>query len=94
METTVIPENCNSEKFNVAVNTKGLNAYQGPCPPDTIHRYFFKLYALSDNLELKDGSTKVEVENKMKNIIIDSAMVVGLYEQEEKDKSINYQLNF
>ena len=76
------------------MNTKGLNAYQGPCPPDTIHRYFFKLYALDIILDLDNGSTKKNIEDAMKNNIIDDAVLVGLYEQEEENKSINYQLNF
>ena len=33
-------------------NTGGQNKYQGPCPPDREHRYFFKLYALDTMLDL------------------------------------------
>lgn len=29
------------------VNSSGGEVYEGPCPPDRMHRYFFRLYARS-----------------------------------------------
>lgn len=55
--------------------------YGGPCPPSGTHRYFFKLYALDTLLDLKNGSTKKDLENTMKNHIIDTAQLMGLYKR-------------
>jgi Raf kinase inhibitor-like YbhB/YbcL family protein len=53
--------------------------YQGPCPPDREHRYFFKLYALNTQLGLPPGATKEVVEQKMKGHILAEAQLVGRY---------------
>jgi len=53
--------------------------YQGPCPPDAEHRYFFKLYALDTNLSLQEGATKKQVEESMKGHILAQATLIGTY---------------
>jgi len=53
--------------------------YQGPCPPDAEHRYFFKLYALDINLSLPEGATKTQVEEAMKGHILAQATLIGTY---------------
>ncbi len=62
-------------------NSRGNNAYGGPCPPDRVHRYFFKLYALNAGLQLPEGSTKAEVEEAMKSHILARAELMGRYER-------------
>ncbi len=57
--------------------------YKGPCPPDRVHRYFFKLYALNTGLQLPEGSTKTEVEKAMKGHILARAELMGRYEREK-----------
>ncbi len=69
------------------VGTSGNLKYHGPCPPDTKHRYFFKLYALDTELDLPEGATKKEVEQAMVGHIIDQAELIGFYEQPEELKS-------
>lgn len=59
--------------------TGGEAKYQGPCPPDREHRYFFKLYALDKPLSLKPGATKAEVEAAMKEHILEKAQLIGRY---------------
>jgi Raf kinase inhibitor-like YbhB/YbcL family protein len=55
--------------------------YQGPCPPHgNPHHYHFKLYALSAELDLPEGSTKQEVENAMEGLMIDRAELIGTYQ--------------
>ncbi len=79
----------NSEPAGVAgIGTSGNLKYHGPCPPDTEHRYFFKLYALDTELDLPEGATKKEVEKAMTNHIIAQAQLIGLYEQPEALKSV------
>jgi len=53
--------------------------YGGPAPPDKEHTYIFKLYALDTELNLKQGSTKVDVEKSMKNRIIAETKLEGKY---------------
>jgi len=60
----------------------GKNAYEGPCPPDKEHRYFFKLYALDKMLNLPEGSTKAEVEKAMEGHILEQAELMGRYERQ------------
>ena len=61
------------------LGTSGNLDYHGPCPPDTEHRYFFKLYALDVMLDLKEGVSKSEIEEAMRGHIIEQAELIGLY---------------
>jgi hypothetical protein len=53
--------------------------YGGPCPPSGTHRYFFKVYALSDKLNLPKGAIKEELMNAIEQYKISSAQLIGLY---------------
>lgn len=53
--------------------------YGGPAPPDKEHTYIFKLYALDIHLNLKQGSTKKEVEKSMSNHIIEETKLAGRF---------------
>jgi Raf kinase inhibitor-like YbhB/YbcL family protein len=58
----------------------GRIGYGGPCPPPgKPHRYYFKLYALDVQLNLKAGSTKTDVEKAMKGHILAQAQLMGRY---------------
>jgi Raf kinase inhibitor-like YbhB/YbcL family protein len=59
--------------------TDGSLSYKGPCPPDGRHRYFFKLYALDETIELPEGASKSEVERAMHGHIIESVTLMGRY---------------
>lgn len=78
--TTHVPENSKAPGTS-GKNTSGHLAYEGPCPPDRQHRYFFKLYALDKKLTLDAGATKNQVEEAMKGHIIAKAELMGLYEK-------------
>lgn len=62
-------------------NTGGTLIYDGPCPPDREHRYFFKLYALDTVLTLPQGATKKEIEIAMSPHLLDTAVLMGKYER-------------
>ncbi len=53
--------------------------YRGPAPPSGTHRYFFKLYALKTMLDLKEGSSKKQLEAAMEGNIIAEAGLMGKY---------------
>jgi Raf kinase inhibitor-like YbhB/YbcL family protein len=65
-------------------NTSGGLIYEGPCPPDREHRYFFKLYALDCELSLSKGSSKHDVENAIKGHILAQTQLMGRYEKHKK----------
>jgi Raf kinase inhibitor-like YbhB/YbcL family protein len=61
--------------------TGGKLIYQGPCPPDREHRYFFKLYALDIQLELPEGATKADLEKAMNGHILAQTELMGRYKR-------------
>lgn len=62
-------------------NTSGKNAYQGPCPPDREHRYFFRLYALDTMLDLEPGADKKDLLDAMRGHVLAEAELMGRYER-------------
>lgn len=62
-------------------NDFGKMDYGGPCPPSGTHRYFFKAYALDKELDLEEGASKEEVENKMFDHVIAHGELYGLYKK-------------
>lgn len=69
-----------------APGKQGMNdfrkkGYGGPCPPSGTHRYFFKLYALDQELNLEEGLRKKNVENAMEGHILAQAELIGLYKR-------------
>ena len=81
----------NEETLKLSENTqlgiKGKNdfgklGYGGPCPPSGTHHYFFKVYALNSILELREGSTKEELERAMQGKVLGEGVLVGLYSRD------------
>lgn len=82
-----IPANTKSLKEGAVVAHQGKNGYgkvgyKGPCPPPgKPHRYFFKLYALEEELSLSEGASKAQVERAMEGHIIAKAEIMGTYQK-------------
>lgn len=62
--------------------TGGQTNYQGPCPPDREHRYFFKLYALDRELNLTEGSGKNLLEKAMADHLLGQTTLFGRYNRQ------------
>jgi hypothetical protein len=65
---------------------EGLNdwkrsGYGGPCPPVGRHRYFHKLYALTDVLTDLGRVTKARLEQAMQGKILEQAELIGTYQR-------------
>ena len=61
-------------------NDFGRIGYGGPCPPrGKPHRYFFKLYALDEELSLSAGLTKKALLKAIQGHILGQAEVFGKY---------------
>jgi Raf kinase inhibitor-like YbhB/YbcL family protein len=61
------------------MNSLGKIGYGGPCPPSGTHRYFFRVYALNRQLELKAGAGRKELESEMIGHIIGEGELMGKY---------------
>jgi len=57
----------------------GQTGYGGPCPPSGTHRYFFRLYALNELLDLPEGATLGELQDAMDGKILSVAEFMGEY---------------
>ena len=57
----------------------GEIGYGGPAPPDGRHTYVFKAYALDTLLNLKDGYSKQELEDAMKDHTIAQTKLSGTF---------------
>ena len=83
--TTTLPEGVPKVGDLPGGGRQGVNdfskiGYGGPCPPPgKPHRYFFKLYALDSQLNLKAGASKQEVEQAMQNHILGKTELMGKY---------------
>ena len=85
--TTELAEDISKSQYISGGAKQGLNdfkhlGYGGPCPPrGKAHRYFFKLYALDTQLDLKPGATKSEVERAMQNHVLAEGQLMGTYQR-------------
>jgi Raf kinase inhibitor-like YbhB/YbcL family protein len=60
-------------------NDFGKLGYGGPCPPSGTHHYFFKIYALDNELPLQAGATKAELMKAMEGHIVLQGQLIGTY---------------
>jgi Raf kinase inhibitor-like YbhB/YbcL family protein len=57
----------------------GKPGYVPACPPNGMHHYHFKLFALDASLELPAATTSQELEHAMEGRILARAALVGVY---------------
>ncbi len=57
------------------------SGYGGPCPPSGSHRYYFKLYALDNRLDLTASARAKDVQAAMQGHILAQAQVMGRYQR-------------
>ncbi len=60
-------------------NSWGRLGYGGPCPPSGIHRYFFKLYALDEALDLEPGASKEDLLEAIQGHVLAQTELMGTY---------------
>ncbi|MBI4146901.1 YbhB/YbcL family Raf kinase inhibitor-like protein [Candidatus Woesearchaeota archaeon] len=60
-------------------NSWGRKGYGGPCPPSGKHRYYFKLYALDNMLDLASGSDKKKLLSAIEGHVLEEATLMGTY---------------
>jgi Raf kinase inhibitor-like YbhB/YbcL family protein len=86
--TTSLPENVAKSGLPSGalqgISDFGKQTYGGPCPPIGRHRYFFKLYALDNELTGLNKPTKAQVEQAMQRHILGNAELIGTYQKAKK----------
>ncbi len=68
------------EGTQLGVNDFGDVGYGGPCPPIGRHRYYFRLYALDERLQLEQPN-RDELLAALKGHVIDEGELIGTYEK-------------
>ena len=57
--------------------------YGGPQPPSGTHRYYFKIFALDQMLDLKAGAKRAEVDAAMRGHVIAQGELMGRYSKQK-----------
>ncbi|HMG69077.1 MAG TPA: YbhB/YbcL family Raf kinase inhibitor-like protein [Chitinophagaceae bacterium] len=73
----------NSSPGTSGRNSFGNTGYGGPCPPSGSHRYFFKVYALDIELDLKTGADKKLLLEAMKDHLLGSGEIMAHYQKKK-----------
>jgi len=72
-----IPENYNGGKQGQ--NSDHKTGYKGMCPPNGVHHYNFKVYALDTMLQLDSTTDKTALESATQGHILAQGVLTGLY---------------
>lgn len=75
-----IPEN--SAPGTLGKNSKGQNTYFGPCQPNGIHTYYFRVYALNSSLRIPASSGKAELLKAIEGHLISQAVFRARYQRQ------------
>src|ERR1700736_2275410 len=78
-KTTEVAENSAPTNAVQGTNDFPKTGYGGPCPPSGTHRYYFKVYALNQTLDLKPGAKRKEVDAAMRGHVIAQGELMGRY---------------
>jgi Raf kinase inhibitor-like YbhB/YbcL family protein len=60
-------------------NDFGRSGYGAPCPPSGTHRYYFRVFALDRELDLRSGAKRGQLDAAMKGHVISQGELIGRY---------------
>jgi Raf kinase inhibitor-like YbhB/YbcL family protein len=60
-------------------NDFGKSGYGGPCPPSGTHRYYYRVFALDNQLSLKPGAKAAEFEKAIAGHVLARGELMGRY---------------
>lgn len=78
-----LPENVDLSELGADEGKNDFNetGYGGPCPPSGRHRYFVRVYALSERLDLPRGARRPDLEAAMDGKVVAWGELMGTYEK-------------
>ena len=82
-KTTEVAENSAPGGAVEGMNDFPKKGYGGPCPPSGTHRYYFKIFALDQSLDLKPGAKRAEVDAAMRGHVIAQGELMGRYSRKK-----------
>jgi Raf kinase inhibitor-like YbhB/YbcL family protein len=78
-KTTSIAEGSMPKGAVEGINDFGAAGYGGPQPPSGTHRYFFKVFALDQEMNLSAGAKRRDLDKAMKDHVIAQGQLMGRY---------------
>ena len=78
-KTTEIPERGTPKGAVQGTNDYPSLGYGGPQPPSGTHRYYFKIFALDQTLDLRSGAKRQELDKAMSGHVIAQGELMGRY---------------
>src|SRR5438445_10102972 len=78
-KTTAIAERGVPKSAVQGTNDYPNLGYGGPQPPSGTHRYYFKIFALDQTLDLPSGAKRRELDKAMSGHVIAQGQLVGRY---------------
>ena len=77
-----IKENSTPGTAEHGTNDSGTRSYSGPCPPSGTHRYYFKLFALDEKLDVpEEVADRAVIEEAMTGHTIAQAELIGTFQK-------------
>jgi Raf kinase inhibitor-like YbhB/YbcL family protein len=81
--TKKFKENSIAEGAMEGLSNGNTFGYEGPCPPEGVHHYFFNLYALDTRLNISEATDRKAMLREMKGHIVAEAQLIGLYQKKK-----------
>lgn len=78
-KTTEIPDKSMPKGAVQGTNDYPTLGYGGPQPPSGTHRYYFKIFALDQRLNLLAGAKRKELDKAMNGHVIAQGQLMGRY---------------
>jgi Raf kinase inhibitor-like YbhB/YbcL family protein len=78
-DTQEILENSVPKDAFEGITSWGKPGYNGPCPPTSVHRYFFRIFALDTVLDLRPLATVDQLLMAIQNHIVAKAEIIAKY---------------
>ena len=82
-KTTEIAEKSVPKGAVQGTNDYPALGYGGPQPPSGTHRYYFKIFALDQTLDLKTGAKRAEVDAAMRGHVTAQGELMGRYSRQK-----------